>query len=70
MNTDKAVSRRKNGSDSRPQDQQHLERKSSDADAELDEGSNQQDASRPRRMSRETAEHIPADHDPDDPVSI
>jgi hypothetical protein len=69
MNTSKTASKKVNAGNGASQDQRHVERKRSDTDTTHNERLDQQDAPEPRRVSRETAERIPADPDPDDPAS-
>lgn len=69
MNTSKTASKKVSDGKDVSQDQRHAQRKRSDTDAASDEQLSRQDASEPQRMSRETAERLPADPDPDDPAS-
>jgi hypothetical protein len=69
MSPSKTVPQKVNDSNGQSPDQRHGGKKRADTDAARDERFDQQDASKPRRMSRETAERIPADPDPDDPAS-
>lgn len=69
MNASKTTSQKANEDKREVPDQRHTGRKSSDTDVARDERFDRQAAPLPQRMSRETAERIPADPDPDDPAS-